>query len=97
MQESYIAYLKELLQRHEEDTATRINQLHAHYNRQRRRDKRESNVWMVLSILLILAFLALFLYDFSHKDRGWIVEADGVRYYTQSAMVAVRNFISRWW
>lgn len=71
-QEAYITYLKQLLKSHEEDTEMRVNQLHAHYNKQRRRDKRSALVWEILAIMLILAFVALFLYDFAHLDRGWI-------------------------
>lgn len=74
-QESYILYLKHLLQRKEEDTDMRINQLHAHYNKQYRREKHASLVWKVLALLLIAAFVALFLYDFANLDRGWIQEA----------------------
>lgn len=95
-QESYIAYLKQLLQRREEETEQRINQLHAHYNKQRRRDKRASAVWVALAIMLIIAFTSLFIYDFSHLDRGWITDENGVKYYYQSALLAVRELIANW-
>ena len=74
-QEAYIAYLKELLRRQEEDTDRRIKQLHAHYNRQLRRAQKERYLWAALAIALTLSFVVLFLYDFINLDRGWIQAA----------------------
>lgn len=68
-------YLKQLIVQLSADHDRHVQQLHAHYNRQLRQNKREKLVWMVLSILLVGTFVVLFLYDFSHLDRGWIQAA----------------------
>lgn len=70
--EAYIAYLKQLVHQKNEEIELRAKQLHAHYNKLRRQDKREKTVWMCLAVALILTFVLLFLYDFANLDRGWI-------------------------
>lgn len=76
-QEDYIAYLKELLQRQQEDNDRRVKQLQAHYNMLRRQDRREKYAWMALALALVAIFVILFLYDFAHLDRGWIQAMQG--------------------
>lgn len=70
--ESHVAYLKNLILRNEEDHNRHVQQIHAHYNKLRRQAQREKTVWMVLAIAFMVTFVVLFLYDFTHLDRGWI-------------------------
>lgn len=95
-QESYIAYLKELLQRREAENDRRIRQLQAHYNMLRHQDRREKVAWMVTALVLIAVFVLLFLYDFSHLDRGWI-QKEIDRYYQSTALQAVKAWWSSLW
>lgn len=74
-QEAYISYLKQLVSQKSEDIELRAKQLHAHYNKLLRRERRGKAVWIVFSLSLATIFIALFLYDFSHMDRGWIQAA----------------------
>lgn len=72
--EAHISYLKELLQRRQDDNDRHVRQLQAHYNRLHRQDRRTILVVSVLLGILIVFICALFLYDFTHMDRGWIQE-----------------------
>lgn len=93
-QEDYIAYLQQVIQRQAEETDRRIKSLHAHYNMLRRQDRRVRNVWMSLALSLTLTFVALFLYDFAHLDRGWITaHASGV--YQTNVYLSVRTLIKK--
>lgn len=73
--EAYVSYLKELVLRTEKEHDRHVQQLHSHYNKLRRQARREKLVWMAIAIALIVTFVALFLYDFTHLDRGWIQAA----------------------
>lgn len=93
--DSYIIYLQDLIKRNEEDHAIHTQQLHAHYNKIRRQDRREKIVWMVLAIIFMATFVVLFLYDFSHLDRGWIqMHAAGfINAAISRAFLSVRDWI----
>lgn len=93
-QEAYIAYLKDLLQRQQEDNDRRTRQLQAHYNMLRRQDQRDKHVWMVLALTLAAIFVALFLYDFAHMDRGWIQAMQGgYKATAYDAFLAVKSWL----
>lgn len=74
-QEDYIAFLQSSIQRQADETDRRIRSLHAHYNGLRRQDRRIRNLWAAIAIVLTAAFVALFVFDFLHLDRGWIQAA----------------------
>lgn len=93
--ESYIEYLKKLILRNEEDHDRHVQQTHAHYNKLRRQARREKIVWMVLAIALMTTLVGLFLYDFTHLDRGWIqMHAAGlINAGIKDALLAVKQWI----
>lgn len=62
----------------------------------RRQDRREKVAWMVTALVLIAVFVLLFLYDFSHLDRGWI-QKEIDRYYQSTALQAVKAWWSSLW
>lgn len=92
-QEAYIAYLKEMLQRQQDDNDRRVRQLQAHYNMLRRQDRRDKSVWMLLALVLATTFVILFVYDFANLDRGWIQEYMATHGIVEQALLAVRG----WW
>lgn len=86
--EAYIAYLKQLVRQKDAEIDSRAKQLHAHYNKLLRQGKREKNIWMFVAIVLIITFVLLFLYDFSHLDRGWIQELRSQGYMVSKFLLA---------
>lgn len=95
-QDAYISYLKQLIRQKDEEINQRAKQLHAHYNKLLRQKNREKTVWVVLTLLLSATFIVLFLYDFTHLDRGWIqMHAAGlINAGIKGAMLAVRQWIA---
>lgn len=97
-QEAYISFLKQLVNQKEEDVDLRAKQLHAHYNKLLRRERRSKIVWVVLALSLAAIFIALFLYDFANLDRGWIQALqNGYKSTAYTALLAVRSWFSGLW
>lgn len=93
-QESYIAYLKQLVKQKDEVIELRAKQLHSHYNKLLRQAKRREIVWATLAIVVMATFIILFLYDFSHLDRGWIqAMQNGYKSASHSFMLSLRDWI----
>lgn len=93
-QESYIAYLKDLLQRQAAENDRRVRQLQAHYNMLRNQDRRTIVVLGAILGVLVLFICGLFVYDFSHLDRGWI--QDEIKKYYESVSYAL-SAVNAWW
>lgn len=70
-QESYIAYLKELIQRRDVENDRRIRQLQAHYNMLHRQDRRTIIVLGGILGLLVAAFILWLIIDVTHPNIGW--------------------------
>lgn len=94
-QDAYISYLKQLVRQKDEEINLRAKQLHAHYNKLLKQRNREKTVWAVLTLLLAATFIVLFLYDFTHLDRGWIqMHAAGlINAGIKDALLAVKQWI----
>lgn len=97
-QEAYISFLKELVSQKDEDIDLRAKQLHAHYNKLLRRERRSKTVWVVFTLLLLTIFVVLFLYDFANLDRGWIQALQsGYKSTAYTALLAVRSWFCSLW
>lgn len=94
-QDSYVSYLQELIQQSEKEHELHVQQLHSHYNMLRRQARREKIVWMILAIVFMATFVVLFLYDFTHLDRGWIqLHAAGlIQKWTGRLFLAARSWL----
>lgn len=95
-QEAYIAYLKQLVRQKDEAIELRAKQLHSHYNKLLRQSKRRETIWAVLALVFMATFIVLFLYDFSHLDRGWIQAAyNGYKSTAYNVFLALESFVRR--
>lgn len=94
-QESYIAYLKEMIRRQSEDNNRHVRQLQAHYNMLRRQDRRTIMVLCAILGILVLFICALFVYDFANLDRGWIQEMkrNGLLESSRNAFLSAWNWL----
>lgn len=70
-QDAYVAYLQETMQRQQEDTDRRIQQLHAHYNMLRNQDRRTIRMLSLVLALLVAAFIVWLIIDVTHPTVGW--------------------------
>lgn len=92
--EAYIAYLKQLVRQKEAEVDIRAKQLHAHYNKLLRQSKRRETAWTIFALVLMATFIILFLYDFSHLDRGWIQAAyNGYRIAAHKVFLSAKAWI----
>lgn len=71
-QEGYILYLQQMIQRQSEDQDRCVRQLQSHYNMLLCQNRRYLRAASIVAIILMAIFILLFLYDFTHLDRGWI-------------------------
>lgn len=95
-QEAYIAYLKQLVRQKDEDIDVRAKQLHAHYAKLLRQSKRRVTMWAILALVFMATFVILFLYDFSHLDRGWIQAAyNSYKSTAYNVFLALESFVRR--
>lgn len=95
-QEAYIAYLKQLVKQKDDEIDARAKQLHAHYAKLLRQSKRRVTMWAILALAFMATFVILFLYDFSHLDRGWIQAAyNGYKSTAYNVFLALESFVRR--
>lgn len=92
--DAYIAYLKQLVRQKDAEIDARAKQLHAHYNKLLRQSKRRETAWTILALVFMATFIILFLYDFSHLDRGWIQAAyNGYKSTSHEVFLFVKEWI----
>lgn len=92
--EAYITYLKQLVRQKDAEIDARAKQLHAHYNKLLRQSKRRETAWTILALVFMATFIILFLYDFSHLDRGWIQAAyNGYKSTSHEVFLFVKEWI----
>lgn len=72
--EEYIQHLKNVIEFERKDKKIRLDQAEADRNKAVSEERREKRWWRATTIILMLAFVGLFFYDFTHLDRGWIQE-----------------------
>lgn len=94
-QEEYIQYLKDCIHFEREDKRIQRDRQEARHNLDSRERKRKNNINVALNVLYSLAFVALFVYDFTHLDRGWITAhaADLIGARATNILLAVRDWL----
>lgn len=70
-QDAYIEYLQKAWAADKRDHSMRISQIQADNNRERAEARRSLNIALLIIAAFVVAFFALFVYDFTHTDRGW--------------------------
>ena len=74
--ESYIVYLKEMLQQQKKEKDRQIRQLQAHYSMLRRQDRRTILLLSIAIALIISGFILWLIVDITHPNIGWIQRAN---------------------
>lgn len=94
-QEEYIQYLKDCIDFERDERRIRLDQQEARHNQDKQERKRKNNINVALNVLYSLAFVALFVYDFMHPDRGWITaQAAGlIGAKATNILLAVRDWL----
>lgn len=94
--EEYIQHLKDVIEFERKDKKIRLDQKEADKNKDVHEERREKSWWRASTIILMLAFVALFFYDFSHLDRGWIQEYLKSHDLVSRVYLAVTGLFQRW-
>ena len=92
-QDAYIDYLQRAWAADKLDYAQRISQMEADRNRERAEARRSLNLALAIIAVFVLAVCALFIYDFTHSDRGWF-QMDAAYY--SGAVEAVLQTVRSW-
>ncbi len=95
--DSYITYLQEELRIERAEKERRIRQIQSHYNMLRKQDQRIIHILGVISLLLVAFVCIMFVYDFTHSDRGWIQAhiAGIVRSGADNALYYIQHLLGR--
>lgn len=91
--EEYIQYLHDIIDFERKDKKIRLDQQVAKHNMAMNQERREKRWWRGTAIALMGAFIALFFYDFTHLDRGWIQEQLKSNATISKAYMAVRGWL----
>lgn len=91
--EEYIRYLHEIIEFERKDKKIRLDQQAAKHNMAINQERREKRWWRGTAIALMGTFVALFFYDFTHLDRGWIQEYLKSHTTISKAYLAVRGWM----
>lgn len=94
--EEYIEHLKDVIEFERKDKKIRLDQEESNKNKAVNEERREKRWWRASTIILMLAFVALFFYDFTHLDRGWIQEYLKSHDLVSQVYLAVTGFFQRW-
>lgn len=94
--EEYIQYLHDIIDFERRDKKIRLDQQAARHNMAMNQERREKRWWRGTAIAMMGTFIALFFYDFTHLDRGWIQEYLKSHDLVSRVYLAVTGLFQRW-